>query len=120
MTHARASRKYPQLADHIKYCSIFYEGQHDDSRTNLAIALTAAQRGAAISNYCTVVDLLREKESKKVTGAIVRDELTGEIFSINSKTILFCGGPFTDDLRDMEEPGGTKAVRGATGKTHTF
>ena len=38
MWPSRAVRKYPQLAnDKIKYCSIFYEGQHDDARTNLAI-----------------------------------------------------------------------------------
>ena len=43
MWPSRAYRKYPMLADSIKYCSIFYEGQHDDARTNLAIALTAAQ-----------------------------------------------------------------------------
>lgn len=106
-----------QLAEHIKYCSIFYEGQHDDARTNLAIALTAAQRGAAIANYCNVVELSKEpgEGNKKITGAIIRDEITGEKFAVRAKTVALCGGPFTDDLRALEEPGATPAVRGATG-----
>ena len=46
MSNKQAKLNFPQLnTDKIKYCSVFYEGQHDDSRTNLAIALTAAERG---------------------------------------------------------------------------
>jgi glycerol-3-phosphate dehydrogenase len=46
MTPSRARRKFPQLANStIKYCPVFYEGQHDDARTNLAIAQTAAKEG---------------------------------------------------------------------------
>lgn len=115
MTHSRAARKYPQLADNIKYCSIFYEGQHDDARTNLAIALTAAKHGASICNYCSVKSLLKSRGTQEVTGATVRDEITGQTFDVMAKTIIFCGGPFTDDLRAMEGENGSKAVRGATG-----
>jgi len=104
-----------KLADNIKYCSIFYEGQHDDARTNLAIALTAAERGAAIANYCSVIELQKGADGKKVTGAIVRDEITGEKFAIRAKAVALCGGPFTDELRKMEEPNSSPAVRGATG-----
>ena len=52
---------------------------HDDSRTNLAIALTAAQYGATMANYCEVTDLLHESPegTGKVTGAKVCDKLTG-------------------------------------------
>ena len=53
---------------------------HDDSRTNLAIALTAAQYGATMANYCEVTDLLHESPegTGKVTGARVCDKLTGK------------------------------------------
>lgn len=79
MFPSRAKRKFPQLNnDEIKYCSIFYEGMHDDARTNLAIALTAAtQYGASLLNYCEVVDLIYDKETQKAAGAIVCDKLTG-------------------------------------------
>ena len=116
MWPSRAYRKYPMLADSIKYCSVFYEGQHDDARTNLAIALTAAQYGAAISNYCTAVEFLFEsKESKKVIGVVARDELTGEKFNIMAKNVAICGGPFTDAIREMESKDCKTAVTGASG-----
>lgn len=154
MTPKRADRKYPMLAQDIKYSSIFYEGQHDDARTNLAIALTAANFGAALANYCTVVGFTTAEQQRKkeagvggrgwfggsaapasplpadynpnlIVGATLRDELTGETFSLRTKGVVLCGGPFTDELRVMEEKaaaaaGGKgsdmkKAIRGATG-----
>ena len=38
----------------MKYVSVFYEGEHNDARTNLCIAFTAAMHGAAIANYAKV------------------------------------------------------------------
>ena len=116
MWPSRAYRKYPQLADSIKYCSIFYEGQHDDARTNLAIALTAAQYGAAIANHCNALEFIYEsKESKKVIGVVARDEVSGEKFHIMAKNIALCGGPFTDALRKLEDQECESAVTGASG-----
>ena len=124
MTPSRARRKFPQLANSdIKYCPIFYEGQHDDARTNLAIAQTAAMEGAMIANYCEVVNLLRQedfdgkaqskgKKSGKVVGAVVKDVLSGKTFNVKAKTILFCGGPFTDELRKLEDPESPDIVNG--------
>jgi glycerol-3-phosphate dehydrogenase len=120
MTPSRARRKFPQLANSdIKYCPIFYEGQHDDARTNLAIAQTAAKEGADIANYCEVIQLLRQDQSDgssttkgKVIGARIKDWLSGKEFEVKAKTILFCGGPFTDELRKMEDPNSPNIVNG--------
>lgn len=129
MTPSRARRKFPQLANQdIKYCPIFYEGQHDDARTNLAIAQTASKEGATIVNYCEVTNLNRgiEADGKKmttgkVTGATVKDTLTGKSFEVKAKTILFCGGPFTDELRKLEDPESPDVVNGTVThrRTHT-
>ena len=117
MTKSRAIRKFPQLANNkIIYSPIFYEGQHDDSRTNLAIALTAAKEGADICNYCNVIELLKDDKLKdKVIGAVVQDTLTKDIFEVRAKGILFCGGPFTDELRQLEDSRCRPAVHGASG-----
>lgn len=122
MTPSRARRKFPQLNnDEIKYCSVFYEGMHDDARTNLAIALTAATHGAAMTNYTEVVDLLTEEPNRagRVTGAIVRDRLTGDTFPVRAKSVLICGGPFTDSLRHMETEEGKKFAPAVTGSSGT-
>ena len=59
--------KFPQLNEQpLKYCAVFYEGQHNDARTNLAIALSAAEKGADIANYgelcviCCALELLNQ------------------------------------------------------------
>lgn len=114
MTPSRARRKFPQLANNsIKYCSVFYEGIHNDSRTNLAIAQTAAREGADIVNYCEVTDFV--KEGDKVVGVVVKESLSDESFVIRAKSVLLCGGPFTDNLRKLEDDNAQRAVNGAGG-----
>lgn len=120
MGRARARRKFPQLAvNDIKYCPVFYEGIHDDARTNLAVAQTAAREGAIVANYCEAVGFLhgteKEEERGRVVGAIVRDVLADEMFEVRAKSVLLCGGPFTDDLRRMQDPECGPAVNGASG-----
>ena len=118
MSKRRTERKFPQLSlTGLKYCSVFYEGQHDDARTNIALAQTAAKFGADILNYCEVIKLIKEStESERIIGVTVKDQLSGEIFDIKSKSIVFCGGPFTDELRRLENPDCKDVVTGAGGK----
>jgi glycerol-3-phosphate dehydrogenase len=54
---------------------IYYDGQMNDSRMNVSIAITASMKGAAIANHVEVLELLREGE--KIVGAKVRDTITG-------------------------------------------
>jgi len=122
MTPSRATRKFPQLRNaDIKYCSIFYEGQHDDARTNLAIAQTAALNGAVVLNYCDLTTLASSspEKSKRIDLAVIKDTLTGESFEVRAKSILLCGGPFTDGLLKIEGDASTaakgKVVNGASG-----
>ena len=70
-------------------------GQHDDARMCIAIAITAARMGASIANYTEVVELIKgaSPDGKEIlTGAKVRDRLTGFLIAINlfakGRTIL--------------------------------
>lgn len=117
-----ASQTFPQLGHRkMKFASVFYEAQHNDARTNLAIALSAAEAGANISNYVEAQTLIFGEDGKAV-GATVLDKMTGDVFDIRAKKVIFAGGPFTDSLRAMETKEGDKdkvvpAVQGASG-TH--
>lgn len=65
-------------------------------------------------------DVVREENSKKVVGVRAVDRLTGKKLQIRAKNVVFAGGPFTDDLREMEVEDGEKAkpaVQGGAG-TH--
>lgn len=81
---------------------MYYDGQHNDSRMNLHIALTAAQHGATIGNHIEVLDLV--KKDGAVAGAKVRDCESGEVFEISSKVVINATGPFADAIRKMDDP----------------
>lgn len=105
------------------------QGQFDDARTNLAIALTAAREGAVMGNYCDVQRLIFDSppassstststssgKPGKVRGAQVTDRITGESFEVRAKSVLLCGGPFTDELRRQADPSCEAAVKGSGG-----
>lgn len=55
---------------------MYYDGQFDDARYNLAVALTATLAGATVVNHAKVMRLLKNTEGR-VVGATVRDTLTG-------------------------------------------
>jgi len=121
MTPSRSKRKFPQLANSsIKYCSVFYEGTHDDARTNLAVAQTAAREGAIVLNYFEVASLVKDPSTGRATGAILVDHSAPSDsdrpqYQVNAKATLLCGGPFTDEVRKMEDPHSKPAVTGAAG-----
>lgn len=88
---------------------------HDDARTNLAIALTAADEGATMVNYMEAVDFIHENNSgTKIIGAVLKDSVTGAEHTIYAKSILFCGGPYTDNIRNLESKNGSTSsiIRG--------
>lgn len=136
MTKARTLRKFPQLDDRVKFCVVFYEGQHNDSRTNTSIAMTAADHGAIIANHVSVVGLIQkdegnavsmydqdDKNSEHVYGVYCQDNLNHEIdqdgipvldsenvFEVRGKVTILCGGPLTDSLRSLNMSPTTKEV----------
>ena len=93
MSKRRARRKFPQLDTDTKYTQIFYEGMHNDARTCTAIALSAAEEGAAVANHVEMTGVLLDgPEGARATGVRCRDRLTGENFEIRAKAIIFAGG----------------------------
>ena len=122
MTPSKAKEVFPQMSHRdIIYASVFYEALHNDARTNLAIAMSAAEHGATISNYVEMVDVIRDDQNpKKIVGVLATDRMTGQEMQIRANNVVFAGGPFTDSLREMETAKGDEtkpAVQGGAG-TH--
>lgn len=92
----------------LKGCLVIYDGQQNDTRMNLHIALTAINAGAMAQNHTEVLSLLTSgtKGSKdyKVTGAQVRDMITGEEYSVRAKQVINACGVFSDKIRRMADP----------------
>jgi len=58
----KALELFPMLKkDKLCGAIIYYDGQHNDARMNLAIALTAVRHGASVANHMEVMSLLKKK-----------------------------------------------------------
>ncbi|NWZ42334.1 GPDM protein, partial [Brachypodius atriceps] len=108
LTKARALELFPMLRrDKLVGAIVYYDGQHNDARMNLAIALTAARYGAATANYTEVRHLLKSADTgsgrQRVCGVRCRDVLTGKEFDVRAKCVINATGPFTDSVRKMDD-----------------
>nr|XP_047936953.1 glycerol-3-phosphate dehydrogenase, mitochondrial isoform X2 [Anser cygnoides] len=108
LSKSRALELFPMLRkDKLVGAIVYYDGQHNDARMNLAIALTAARYGAATANYAEVLRLLKTTDpgsgKERVCGARCRDVLTGQEFDVKAKCVINATGPFTDSVRKMDD-----------------
>src|ERR1051326_8596892 len=82
--------------------ALFHDAQCDDARLTLAVVRAAAARGARVANHMRVLDLLRHRG--RITGALLRDELTGEEGEARAPIVINATGPWSDSLRSLEDP----------------
>lgn len=92
---------------------VYYDGQFDDARLAINMAQTASEQGAAILNYLRVTSLL--KDEGEVRGVRAHDEETGREWEIRGGVVINATGPWTDDVRRMDEPGAASIVRHSQG-----
>ena len=75
----------------------YAEYRTDDARLTLENIKTSIQFGAQPLNYTRVIDFVYENE--KVAGVKVKDEVSGEEFTVRSKYVVNAAGPWVDELR---------------------
>jgi glycerol-3-phosphate dehydrogenase len=106
---------------------IYYDGQFDDARLCINMAQTAAEQGAVVLNYVQVTGLV--KEDGVVVGVRVRSRdpvqgagaeagagpAAGEEREIRAGVVVNATGPWTDDLRRMDDPDAHRLVRHSQG-----
>ena len=109
-----ALERFPMLKpDGLRGGVVYYDGQFDDARMNVAIALTAAEQGATVVNHAEVTAL--RKEDGKVRGALVRDRESGRELEVAARVVVNATGPFTDSLRRMEDPSAAAMLTASSG-----
>lgn len=92
---------------------MYYDGQFDDARLNVEVAMTAIECGAAIANYVEVTEII--KEGEKCRGVRVKDTLTQETFEIKAQIIVNATGPYTDSIRELDQPTTEKLLKVSSG-----
>ena len=82
---------------------VYFDGQFDDSRLLVHLAMTAADHGATLMNYCPAIGLMRDPDGY-VNGVLARDAETGEELALPARIVVNATGVFTDSIRRMAEP----------------
>ncbi|MHB8894670.1 MAG: glycerol-3-phosphate dehydrogenase/oxidase [Candidatus Geothermincolia bacterium] len=96
-------------SDRIKAAGVFYDCSTDDARLTLAFALAAIDAGAQCANYVEVVSLLRDGD--RLSGAHVRDVLTGEEFDVEARVVCNAAGAWGDEVCKLDEPGAPQKLQ---------
>jgi glycerol-3-phosphate dehydrogenase len=93
-------RLFPSLREDLVTGAIrYYDGQVDDARYVATMARTAASLGAAVVSSGRVVELIRD--AREVTGAVVRDEETGERIRVAARTVVAATGVWSNEISAM-------------------
>lgn len=80
----------------------YHDGQFDDARLVINLAQTAADEGATVVNYASVRKFT--KTNGEISGVVICDELSGDEISLNARCVINATGPFTDIVRQMDDP----------------
>jgi len=109
-----ALERFPMLrADGLRGAVVYYDGQFDDARMNVALAMTAVEEGAVVANHAEVTGLL--KEEGRVRGARLRDRESGSELDVHAQVVVNATGPFTDQIRRMDDPGTPPMLTASSG-----
>lgn len=104
LTKSKALDAFPMLKkDNLLGALVYYDGEHNDSRMNVSLAMTAALYGATVVNHVEVTGLTKDAEGR-LNGATVKDCIDGgNQFQIRAKGVINATGPFTDGIRKMDD-----------------
>lgn len=131
LTKARAVEAFPMLQkDKICGAIVYYDGAHNDSRMNVAIALTAVDHGATVANHVEVVSLIKKPRvtlteavgngPEEICGAVCRDTITGDQWTVYAKGVVNATGPFCDSIRRMDEGVETRDIVAPSAGVHVI
>lgn len=115
----------------IKGAIVYFDGAHNDSRMNVAIAMTAVRHGAVVANHVEVLELIKKPRQtllgkelgpEVICGALVKDTLSGKSWVVKAKGVINATGPFCgtlkynlDTIRKMDTPGIAEIVAPSSG-----
>ena len=109
-----ALQRFPMLKpDGLRGGVVYYDGQFDDARMNVALALTAAEQGADVANHLAVTSLL--KRNGRVAGAAVEDRDGGDSWELEARTVINATGPFSDAIRRLDDPDAAPMLTASSG-----
>jgi len=93
---------------------VYYDGQFDDARLALSIAMTCNEMGGVMLNYTKVKGLIKN-EKNEISGIQVRDLIGKQNAIIKAKMIVNATGVFADKILQLDQPGAPKRIQPSQG-----
>ena len=110
----KLDKLFPGLNNSVHSAIVYYDGQLDDARYNLALIQSANQSGAVVANYVELQEFSSDR-SGAITAATVLDRQSHTVFSIRASVFLNCTGPAADSVRLRANPELTPVINPSKG-----
>ena len=92
---------------------IYHDGQFDDSRMAITLALSANSKKTALLNYCNVDGLI--KKNNEIVGLSFTDSTNSKKYQVKSKVVINATGVFAEEIIRMEQPKIEKMIQPSQG-----
>ena len=92
---------------------VYADGQFDDARLAITLALTANELGGTVVNYSNVVGLI--KNEGKIAGVSFVDEIENKRYDVFAKSVINATGVFVDGILDLDDEASPAAVMPSQG-----
>jgi len=102
------------VRDGLRGGVIYHDGQFDDARMAISLALTCVDYGGTVLNYMEVVGLSKDKEDL-IEGVEVRDVENNTNYNLKAKTVINATGVWADRIMQMDEPHAKDMIRPSQG-----
>jgi glycerol-3-phosphate dehydrogenase len=97
-----ALKRAPALSpDRLAGAILYYDAQVDDARHTLTVARTAAAHRAVVATRVSAIEVLRDHDGTRVTGARARDEESGREIEVTAEAVVICAGVWTDLVQEL-------------------
>lgn len=85
----------------LKGAGYYVEYKTDDARLTIEVLKKAVEHGVQALNYTQAIDFIYD-ESGQVCGVKAKDLINGQEYHIYAKKVINAGGPWVDDLREID------------------
>jgi glycerol-3-phosphate dehydrogenase len=115
INRSKALGRLPLLKpDGLKGGIVYHDGQFDDSRMAVTLAMACVENGGIVLNYFRVNSLLKN-EKNKISGVLAKDLESGKEFTIQGKLVINATGIFADEIHRMDDPASKPTIRPSQG-----
>ncbi len=99
-------------AERLASSYLYYDARADDARLTLAVARTAADYGAAVANYATLTEIVKDTAGRACGALVVAD---GAEIRVSADAVVNATGVWADDVRAIDEGVHPDTIRPAKG-----